>query len=204
MNDAAISDPACFIHQIVPRSFHELVAKLRQETARADILGETGHPIIVIGVRFGLVRRGGSFGALLPLGFVVEGQMSAEWTANDLHQHVRGTPAEGVLATILRMAVSGAVLLDGWVPPLDFGMDGWTGAVLTVLGSVAVILPDSQDGTGETLVCLQYPRTDIEGLELPLRAASDFRRFRTLWPEAAPEHAELSFAHLDAVEAAEA
>lgn len=203
MTNAGVSDPACFIHQIVPRSFHELVAKLRQETARADIPGETGHPAIVIGVRFGLVRFDASFGALLPLGFVVEGQKNAEWNAAELHQHVRGTPAEGVLATILRLAVSDALPLAEWAPPPTFGMADWRGADLTILGSIAVIMAKGAGAASATLVCLQEPRNDMEGLELPLRAASDFRRFRTLWPAAAPEHAELSFSHLDTAEAAE-
>lgn len=181
MTDMAAPEGVSFIHQIVPRSFHELVAKLRQETARADVLGEGGQPVIVIGVRFGMLRRDGAFLALLPLGFLVEGQKQPVWSAVEVQQHIKGTPAEAVLATVLRVATAGDQPLAEWRPPEGLVAGAVDRLALTVLGSACVLLAAG----GAVTVCLQEPRTEMEGMELPLRTASDFRRFQALCPEAA-------------------
>lgn len=200
-----IDDPVCFIHQIVPRSLHDLVAKLRQETARADILGDSGNPILVIGVVVELVGQGGSHATALPLRFLVEGQDAPLWKATDLHGRIKGTPAEAVLFQTLRTIADGEGPFGGWTPPAALALPEAGRVSMTVLGSLSVLVHpqagDGQaaDGTGPArcLACLQEARTEMETLELPLRAASDFRRFQALTPGL--RRAEVDFAGLEPV-----
>lgn len=205
MSEAAISPPTCFIHQILPRSFHDLVAKLRQETARADVLGETGNPVIVIGIRFALDRHDGAFSARLGLGCLVEGQDRAVWSPSDLHRYVRGTPAEAVLAQMLRVATDGSLPVSSWVPPDALGLTGCNRLVLAALGSLAVISHiDGAGGDADAagwpwIACLQQGRSEIESLELPLRAASDFRRFRAVQAGSATVAPDPDFSGIEAV-----
>ncbi len=178
---AASVGPVAFIHQILPRSFHDLVARLRQETARADVAGDSGNPVLVIGVAVTLVPQGGALCAVVPLHFLVEGQSTPLWTAPALFDRIKGTPAEAALFALLRAATGDALPLDRWTPPPALGLSAAHALTLTVLGSVTVIAPEGQDAAlHRWTACLQQAQTEIEALELPLRAASDLRRFAAL------------------------
>ncbi|MBC2835085.1 hypothetical protein [Paragemmobacter straminiformis] len=199
-----IDDPVCFIHQIVPRSLHDLVAKLRQETARADVLGEGGNPIIVIGVVFDLARRDAGLAAGSAVRFLVEGQGEALWRPSELFDRIKGTPAEAVLFQTLRMVADGVTPLVGWMPPDALGLGAAGQVDMTVLGSLSVLVHALPAGEGQPegarcAVCLQEGRSEMEALELPLRAASDFRRFHALTPRFRQAGVELDFSGLEPV-----
>ena len=211
MTDATLDKAVCYIHQIFPRPFHELVAKLRQETARADVLGDTGNPVTVIGVEFTLDRVCTRYSARLGVRFLVERQAEPLWTASQLHGCIKGTPAEALLATMLRHFADGTLPVADWTPPAELSLGDAPRlrlaalASLTVLGRDATATGATVDRAGSDTVkdrprpwtlCLQEARNDIEVLELPLRAASDFRRFQALRPDLAATAAEPDFSGL--------
>lgn len=187
MADPAVQ-PICFIHQIFPKPLHDLVAKLRQETARADVLGDTGQPVLVIGVAFDFDGRAGKFSARMALRFLVEGQNRALWTPSEVFSAIRGTPAEPVLAMILRSTADAAPPLSGWVPPSEFALADAPRLFAAMMGSLTILtrLAPAADITLDipavppAIACLPEGRSEIETLELGLRAASDFRRFLAL------------------------
>lgn len=210
MADPAAVQPICVIHQIFPKPVHDLVAKLRQETARADVLGETGQPILVIGAAFDLLGRSGAFSARIALRFLVEGQGRALWTPADLFPAIRGTPAEAVMAQILRVVTEGAPPLCGWVPPDALGLSDAPRLALSLMGSLTILTrlghadsfgPD-MPAAPPAAACLPEGRSDIEMLELGLRAASDFRRFLALGQTTPQMATELDFSGLSPIRAA--
>lgn len=210
MADPAAISPTCVIHQIFPKPLHDLVAKIRQETARADVLGDTGQPIMVIGLAFDFQGQGGVFAARLGLRFIVEGQTRALWTASELFAAIRGTPAEAVQAQILRNATDAAPPLSEWAPPAQIGLTGLPRLCVALMGSLTILTAlDMADGFGPDLpatapnaVCLPEGRSEVETLELGLRAASDYRRYCALAKGGAWGGAELDFTRLSPIRAA--
>lgn len=184
MLDHTASMPKTCTHQILPRSLHDLVLRLRQASARADVLGESGLPVIVTGATFQMGRHGAHLRPHLSLRLNVEGQTREQWTASEAFDHLKLTTAEPLLTQlVLAMAEADAPLAQ-WQPPPDLDLCTAHSLILTALGSLTVVQVTDDPASHPTVaaLCVQEPLNDHEATELPLRAEKDFRRWTAAQP----------------------